>query len=375
MNQPNDNLLSRQTRLYEKLDLAGVDALAVNAGQNFTYLTGLNFYRNERPAIALFVPGKPVTFIIPNFEASKAEAVTFPVQIFTYEENPSLWHIAFEKAIAALNLENSRIGVESGELRVFELRLLEMAAKNATFPSADAIINSLRVCKDNDEIAAIQKAVDIAQEAFLATIKRIKIGMTELELASELTLQLLLAGSDVEIAFSPIIASGPNSANPHATPSERRLEIGDVIIIDWGARHNGYISDLSRTVYLGRCDPEMEKIAKISEEATIAGCRAVRPGVAAGEIDRAARDVIERAGYGAYFKNRTGHGIGLDVHEEPYLFGENHQVLVPGMTITVEPGIYLKGHGGVRFEDDVVVTADGATVLSNLPRQLIAIHL
>lgn len=375
MTQPNDDLLSRQTRLIEKLELAGLKALAVNAGQNFTYLTGLNFYRSERPAIALFAPNKPVTLIIPDFEVSKAQAVSFPVQIFSYGENPSLWQDAFKKAVAALNLENSSIGVESGELRVFELRLLEMAAAGAVFPSADTILNSLRVCKDNNEIAAIQKAVDIAQEAFLATIKRIKIGMTELELASELTMQLLLAGSDVEIAFSPIIASGPNSAKPHATPSDRRLEIGDVIIVDWGARHKGYISDLSRTIFLGRCDPEMEKIAKISEEATNAGCGAVRPGVLAGDIDRAARDVIERAGYGAYFKNRTGHGIGLDVHEEPYLFGENRQILVPGITLTVEPGIYLKGRGGVRFEDDVVVTEDGATILSNLPRQLIAVPL
>lgn len=373
MTHPNSYLVSRQTRLSEKLEQTGLKALAVNAGQNFSYLTGLNFYRNERPAIALFAPHKPVTLIVPGFEVDKAQAVSFPVQIFSYGDNPSSWPDAFKKAAAALDLKGSSIGVESGELRVFELRLLEMAAEGAVFSAADAILNSLRVCKDNNEIAAIQKAVDIAQEAFLATIERIKIGMTELELASELTMQLLLAGSDTEVAFSPIIASGPNSANPHATPSDRRFEIGDVIIIDWGARHKGYISDLSRPIYLGRCDPEMEKIAKISEEATIAGCRLVRPGVLAGEIDRAARDVIERAGYGAHFQNRTGHGIGLDVHEEPYLFGENRQILVPGMTLTVEPGIYLKGRGGVRFEDNVVVTEDGADILSNLPRQLIAV--
>lgn len=373
MTQSLSDLLSRQARLCEKLELAGLKALAVNAGQNFTYLTGLNFFRNERPAIALFAPNKPVTLIVPGFEVGKVQAVPFPVQIFSYGDNPSSWPVAFKKAAAALDLETSSIGVESGGLRVFELRLLEMAAEGAVFPAADAILNSLRVCKDSHEIAAIQKAVDIAQEAFLATIKRIKIGMTELELASELTMQLLLAGSDTEVAFSPIIASGPNSANPHATPSDRRLEIGDVIIVDWGARYKGYISDLSRSLSMGRCAPEMEKIAKISEEATIAGCSVVRPGVMAGEIDRAARDVIERAGYGAYFKNRTGHGIGLDVHEEPYLFGENSQVLVPGMTLTVEPGIYLEGQGGVRFEDNVVVTEEGAKILSNLPRQLIAI--
>jgi Xaa-Pro dipeptidase len=375
MTKSNSDLLSRQTRLSEKLEWAGLKALAVNAGLNFTYLTGLNFHRMERPAIALFAPNKPVTLIVPGFEVGKAQKASFPVQIFSYGENPSSWPEAFRKAAAALDLEGSSIGVESGQLRVFELRLLEMAAPGAVFPAADAILNSLRVIKDNNEINAIQKAVDIAQEAFLFTIKRIKIGMTELELASELTMQLLQAGSDSEVAFPPIIASGSNSANPHATPSDRRLEIGDVVIVDWGARHQGYISDLSRTIVLGRCDPEMEKIAKISEEANIAGCSVVRPGVLAGEIDRAARDVIERAGYGAHFQNRTGHGIGLDVHEEPYLFGENRQILVPGMTLTVEPGIYLEGRGGVRFEDNVVVTENGANILSDLPRQLMVVPL
>lgn len=365
--------VARQNRITGMLDQAGLKALAINAGSNLTYLTGLTFDRMERPTIALLAPGMPVTLVLPGFEVGKTHDLPYPVQTFSYEDNPSSWPAAFKKAAAATKLPGSQIGVESRELRVFELRLLETAAPGAVFPSADHILSSLRLIKDQDEIDAMQKAVDIAEQAFLATIPQVRIGMTELELASILTMQLLLAGSDSDIAFKPIIASGPNGANPHATPGSRQLESGDVVIMDWGARHKGYISDLSRTVVLGRCDPEMSKIAEIVLEATIAGCQVIRPGIMAGEVDRAAREVINQAGYGPYFRNRTGHGIGLDVHEEPYLFGENTQALLPGMAFTVEPGIYLDGRAGVRIEDNVVVSENGVKILSSLPRDLIEV--
>ncbi len=339
MSDANVDYLARQNRVMGMLDQAGLKALAINAGFNLTYMTGLTFDRMERPTIALLVPGLPVTLVLPGFEVGKTHDLPYPVQTFSYEDNPSSWPAAFINAATATKLVGSKIGVESRELRVFELRLLEMAAPGAVFLPADKILNTMRLCKDKDEIAAMQKAVDIAEQAFLATIPQIRIGMTELELASKLTMQLLLAGSDSDIAFTPIIASGPNGANPHATPSSRHFESGDVVIVDWGARHKGYISDLSRTVVLGRCDPEMNTIAKIVLDATVAGCQVIRPGIMAGEVDRAARDVINQAGYGLFFRSRTGHGIGLDVHEEPYLFGENTQTLLPGMAFTVEPGI------------------------------------
>ena len=183
-------------------------------------------------------------------------------------------------------------------------------------------------------------------------------------------MQLLKHGSESELPFPPIVSAGPNSANPHASPSDRKLQGGDLLVVDWGATVDGYISDLTRTFAVGEVEPEFKKIAEIVLRANQAGRAAGRPGVACANVDKAARAVIEQAGYGKYFTHRTGHGIGMEGHEEPYMRGDNMQMLYPGMAYTVEPGIYLPERGGVRIEDNVVVTKDGVDVLSDMPRQL-----
>jgi Xaa-Pro dipeptidase len=203
-----------------------------------------------------------------------------------------------------------------------------------------------------------------------ATLPLIKVGMSERQLASELTLQLLRHGSEPEMPFSPIVASGPNSANPHGTPTDRPLSLGDLLILDWGATVNGYVSDLTRTFAIGEPDPELARIAEIVAAANTAARDIAAPGVPASDVDQAARSVIEQAGYGKFFIHRTGHGLGLEGHEEPYIRGDNDQLLEEGMTFTIEPGIYLPNRGGVRVEDDFVITSDGGESLSNLPRQL-----
>ncbi len=177
-------------------------------------------------------------------------------------------------------------------------------------------------------------------------------------------------GSEPELPFQPIVAAGPNSANPHATPTDRPIQPGDLLIIDWGATHHGYFSDLTRTFAIGEVAPELAHITEVCLQANAAGRAAARPGIPAGEVDAAARKVIEEAGYGEFFTHRTGHGLGLDVHERPFIFGGNPDVLQPGMTFTVEPGIYLPHRGGVRVEDDVVITPEGARSLSDMPRAL-----
>jgi Xaa-Pro dipeptidase len=212
--------------------------------------------------------------------------------------------------------------------------------------------------------------VKIAQGALEAVIPEIKIGMTERELASELVMQLLRYGSESELPFAPIVSGGPNSANPHASPTERKLQAGDLLVVDWGAAHNGYISDLTRTFAVGEVDEEYKKIHKIVQDANAAGRTAAKPGVPCADVDKAARDVIEKSGYGKYFTHRTGHGIGMEGHEDPYMRGDNMQILEPGMAFTVEPGIYLPDRNGVRIEDNVVITETGADVLSDMPREI-----
>ncbi len=346
------------------------DIIALNPSPSLYYLTGLSFHLIERPIIWLFAPDEQPIFIIPELELPKAETSGLSFEPYSYGEDEASREQAFHKVAERLHLNEKRVGIEPLRFRVFELRLLEKAAPRATFSSAETIFTKLRIIKDEKEINAIRGAVEIAEEALKATLPLIRIGMTELEVASELTFQLLRAGSQPEIPFSPIAAAGPNSALPHATPSDRTLQAGDLLVLDFGATCSGYISDLTRTFAIGEYDDETAKIHNIVCQANAAGRDAIRPGIACQELDRAARAVIEGDGYGQYFIHRTGHGFGLEAHEPPSIREGNELALAQGMTFTIEPGIYLPGRGGVRVEDNMVVTQDGGESFSTYPRQI-----
>jgi Xaa-Pro dipeptidase len=363
----------RQARLAQALAAAGMEALALNPGPTLTYLTGLHFHLSERPTLALFAPGAPVRLVLPVLESGKASQLPFESRVFTFDDDPASWPAAYQAAARAARLSGQRVAVEQTRLRVLELRLLEAAAETAQYLAGEAVLAALRMFKDAAEIAAMRRAVAIAQQALAALLPQIQPGQTERQLASELTLQLLRHGSEAELPFAPIIASGPNSANPHSALSDRPLAPGDLLIVDWGAAHQGYFSDLTRTFAIGKPAPELIQIGEIVQAANAAGRAACRPGVTCGEVDAAARQVIEASGYGPYFIHRTGHGLGLETHEEPYIRAGNPLPLAAGMTFTIEPGIYLPGRGGVRVEDNVVATSSGAETLSDTPRHLILI--
>jgi Xaa-Pro dipeptidase len=363
--------LTRQARLAETLGQHGLDALALNPGPTLTYLTGLHFHLMERPVIALFEPGKPPIIILPELEKGKLASLPFTVQAFPFGEDPAHWPEVFEQAAQAAGLDGRKVGVEPTRMRLLEYRYLKHAAPQARYLHADESLAELRMRKDSSEIAAMRKAVEIAQQALLATLPAVRAGVTEKQIAAELTVQLLRAGSEPEFPFSPIVSGGPNSANPHATPTERPLQAGDLLVVDWGAIYDGYVSDLTRTFAIGTVEDEFVQIAGIVAQANAAGRKAAGPEIPAEEVDKAARGVIEQAGYGAYFVHRTGHGLGMEGHEPPYMRAGNSLPLQAGMTFTVEPGIYLPDRGGVRIEDNVVIIADGAECLSDLPRELI----
>ena len=361
---------SRLERLNIALSQAGLDAVVLNPGPTFTYLTGVRFHLMERPVVLLVAPGSQPALILPELELPKVNLFPYKVTAFAYGENPSDWEAVFRKAVSSLGLDGKKIGVEPRQLRLLEFRHVRTGAPEADFPDASQALASLRLRKEESEISAMRRAVKAAQDALEATIPFIRIGMTEKAIAAELNVQLLKHGSESELPFPPIVSSGPNSANPHASPSDRKLQPGDLLVVDWGATVDGYISDLTRTFAVGDPQPELRKIAEIVLAANAAGRAAGRPGVPCSNVDRAARHVIDEAGYGAYFTHRTGHGIGMEEHEEPYMRGDNMQMLYPGMAYTVEPGLYLPGRAGVRIEDYVVVTKEGVEVLSDMPRQL-----
>jgi len=353
---------------------AGLDALALNPGPTLTYLTGLHFHLMERPTVIVFTASGSAQIVLPELEAAKLSGLPYRLDASTYGEDPSTWAGVFQAGLRSLNLvKGSKIAIEPTQMRVLELRLLESAMSGAAFVDGGFLVAGLRMIKDSSEIMAMRKAVDIAQRALQATLPSIQIGMTEKELAAELTVQLLRGGSESKLPFEPIVSAGPNSANPHAAPGDRKLQAGDLLVIDWGASYEGYLSDLTRTFAVGEIEPEFARIAQTVLDANTAGRQAASPEIPAGDVDSAARNVIEKAGYGQFFIHRTGHGLGMEGHEEPYIRKDNKQSLVPGMTFTIEPGIYLPERGGVRIEDDVVITATGCEVLSSLPRQLIRV--
>jgi Xaa-Pro dipeptidase len=366
-------ILSRLANLSQSLQASGLDALALNPAPSLTYLTGLHFHLMERPVLAFFTPDSAPVLVLPELEMLKVQGLPFELRTFSYGEDPSTWDQIFIEAGRSLGLAGKRIGVEPLHMRVLEFNQVKAIAGPVECPDATWLVGHLRIRKDQDEVAAMHKAVRVAQAAIEATLPFIKVGRTEEEIAAELVMQLLRHGSQSDLPFPPIFSSGPNSANPHAVPSERKLQPGDLLVVDWGATVAGYISDLTRTFAVGNVaalDQEYRKIHQIVLEANAAGRAAARPGLPCANVDIAARTVIENAGYGQYFTHRTGHGIGMEAHEDPYMRGDNLQLLEPGMAFTVEPGIYLPGRNGVRIEDNIVITESGAECLSDMPREL-----
>jgi Xaa-Pro dipeptidase len=355
------------SRIEQALGLAeaeGLDALALVPGPNLSYLTGLSFFLSERPVVALLPLDGKAVIVLPELEAGKAAECGF--QAFPYNDEEG-YALAFHEACAFLELSDARIGVEALRMRLLEARILERFAPGVDCVPVDDLYAELRMIKGVEELNAMRRAVRVAEEAFKDWLPLLRAGMTEREAASRLVGALLGGGAEA-LAFDPIIAAGPRGALPHAVPGERPFQAGDWIVVDWGARVDGYTSDLTRAVVVGESSGTLQHIHSIVVAANEAGRAAVGPGVLAEEVDAAARAVIDATPYGPRFFHRTGHGLGLEEHEPPYLVAGNRLALEPGMTFTVEPGIYLEGVGGVRIEDDVVVTESGSLTLTTLPR-------
>src|SRR5215211_8544517 len=314
---------SRLDKLNASLQSSGLDAVILNPGPTLTHLTGLHFHLMERPVVLMFARDQEPALVLPELELQKVASLPYKLRVFAYPENPAEWEGVFGRAVQSLSLDGKRIGIEPRQLRLLEFRYVKDGAPEADYPDASDVLSAMRLRKDKSEVDAMRRAVKIAQDALEATVPSIKVGMTEKELSSELVGQLLKHGSEPEMPFSPIVSSGPNGANPHASPSDRRLQVGDLLVVDWGAAYDGYISDLTRTFAVGDVQDEYKKIHKIVQEANAAGRAAGKPGVPCAAVDKAARDVIEQAGYGVYFTHRTGHGIGMEGHEEPYMRGDN----------------------------------------------------
>ena len=366
-----EDVVHRQDQLYASMGEENIDALILNPGPSLLYFTGVHFHLFERPILVIFSINKPPTFIIPELEARKVDRLPYSYEVFYYSEDPNTWQSIFSGAIINAGLSGKTIALEPGRIRLLEFQIIENALGTCKLISGERLISCIRMIKSDSEISAIKTAVEIAEDAITSILPIIKPGITEKKVANQLALSIIGAGSDITLPFSPIVAGGPNSANPHAVPTDRRLIEGDLLVIDWGASYHGYFSDMTRTFALGNVDPELSRIAEIVHQANLTGQSVVTPDIEAGQIDHATRNHIQQAGYGEYFTHRTGHGIGLDSHEAPYIREGNDLKITAGMVFTIEPGIYIPDVGGVRIEDNVIVTEKGIESLTSLPRNLI----
>jgi Xaa-Pro dipeptidase len=357
-----------RARLDKLKQISGVDAIALVPGANQKYFTGFDFHTSERPTIAIYANGE-LSFIIPKLEVPQLNARDdLEVQIFSWSDEEG-YEGAYKQAVEALGLAGKQLGVDDRTMRMFEWAGFEQASADVHSVPVGVGLLLIRSQKEADELAAMRQAVAISEQALQNILPRIEDGMTERQIASMLDNELLSLGTQ-GFAFRALVQTGPNSALPHGGVTDRPLQAGEFLLIDYGGMYQNYPADITRTFCIGEPSAEMQKIYDTVLAANQAGIRAAGPGVTCGDVDKATRAVIEAAGYGEYFIHRTGHGLGLETHELPQMASGVDQPLLKGMVFTVEPGIYIPGVGGVRIEDNVAITEDGVEVLTSFPYQL-----
>ena len=342
----------------------GIDCLAIVPGPNLYYITTKNFHLSERPAV-FFIEQDNLTFILPELESQKLSDLE--VNSFTYSDVTGPLQ-AFELFFKDRNF--SKIGIESRIMRHLELDLLSKGFKKVV--DSTHIFADMRIIKSESEVNKIENAVSIAEKSINSIIHKLSSGISEKEFASELVIQLLKNGSGPNLPFSPIVASGINGANPHHFPTDKIIKKDELVIIDWGANYENYFSDITRTFSTGKnIDSRLLDAFESVRLANSAARKKSAHGAKAGDVDLAARSIIEEKGFGDFFIHRTGHGLGLEIHEEPNIKQGEDFILSNGNVYTIEPGIYMPDLGGIRIEDDVLITSSGCRSLTTLPRDLI----
>lgn len=358
----------RIDQLKAELTKANVDLALIMNPANVFYYTGFNSDPHERFMAFAFEPkNEKMTMFVPALdqEAAKNESIVKSVIPISDEQDP------FKILGENINGDIKSIGVETNYVSMFRHEQFQQIFPKGKFTNVEEQINRQRLNKSRKEIGHLQEAVDIIENVLAEGIKQVKIGMTELELAGQLELLMKKFGA-VGPSFSTIVLAGEKSALPHGVPGDRALKRGDFLLIDFGViTKNGYCSDITRTFVIGEASEKQKEIYHTVLESNQAGINAVKAGEPLKKFDIAARDVIENAGYGDFFHNRVGHGLGIEVHEAPSVHKKNEDIAGTGLFFTIEPGIYLPELGGVRIEDEVYINEDGeAEVLTSFPKEL-----
>lgn len=362
-----DKTNHRLARLRARLQDQAFDTFLVLQGENRRYLSGFtggDGQFDESAGALLITPERQLLATDSRYETqARHEAPDF--EIYVYEEG-----LAVSLPEILRMLQTERLGFESVRLSYLQFQRfqdrLTREAPNIAMVPIEGLAEDLRMIKEPLELEAIRKSLALSESVFEGLLGTLRVGTAETELAWAMEKGLREAGAD-SIAFSPIVASGPNAALPHAVPTHRTVREGEPILFDWGARLNGYCSDISRTLVLGSPDDTFGKVYQVAKDAQSMAIEAMKPGVSTQAVDKIARDHIGAKGFKDYFGHALGHGVGLAVHEQPRLSPMRPMDLEVGMVTTVEPGIYIPGWGGVRLENMVVMKKDGAEVLNRHP--------
>lgn len=356
---PSNVIKDRLARCRRAMRKHGIKAYLLTGRTDHHYLTG---FTGEDSAV-LITPGDVHLITDGRFdESSMAECPWAKKRL-----RKGLLHD--EIAAVCKKLKISTLAIQPNMFTLADQASLKKANRTLKLTCAPPIPADLRCIKGTEELAEMKRAILIAEQAFTETVKRIRLGQTELELAARLEYEMKRRGSSAP-AFPTICAEGANAALPHAHPGKRRVKQGSAILFDWGTRVGGYCSDLTRVVCVGSIPPKIAEIYPVVLKAQQKAIAAIKPGVRMCEVDAVARDFIAQAGFGDAFIHGLGHGLGLNVHEAPSLSWRSTEKLKVGMVVTVEPGIYLPGVGGVRIEDDVLVTSTGRRIMSRLKKNM-----
>ncbi|MDQ3916460.1 MAG: Xaa-Pro peptidase family protein [Actinomycetota bacterium] len=345
----------RVARLRDALPGAGVEALLVTNLTNVRYLCGFSGTNGQM----LVTPSSVLFFTDPRYRARAGQLVE-GAEVVVYD---AFLHDSLGPALAGI----AKAGIEAATMTVAQRDQLGEKLPGVELAPTKNLVEELRRRKEPEEVSLLREAVRIGDEAFTWVLDRLGPGRTEREIALDLEVEMRRRGAD-SVAFDPIVGSGPLSAHIHHTPSDRELAPGDLVLLDFGARWQGYCSDLTRTVVLGAAGDHQKDVYATVLASQTAGIDALAPGATGIACDAAARAVIDAAGYGETFGHGLGHGVGLDIHEAPRLHKTSEDTLVTSDVVTVEPGVYESGIGGIRIEDCVLVTGEGSEVLGKAPK-------
>ena len=364
-----DRILNRAQCLRQNLDASNLDALLVSSTTNVAYLTG---FTGDSSVLLL---GRQEDLILSDFRFTTQIAAGMPRSRGLHPAE----HADDESGGCSSrprSLRVRRLGFESAVLSVADFEKLREALPGVALVATAEQVENLRQIKDKEEIAAIREAIEYAEKAYLAVRSAVARGDDGEGSRRPAGIHACGSCGATGSSFPPIVAVGVRSALPHARPTETsRIGDDDFVLLDWGATGRPYKSDLTRVVVTGKVTPEFEKVYRTVLAAQERAIASIRPGVKAHDVDAEARSVIEEAGFGRFFDHGLGHGLGMEIHEAPRLRKESQTILQPGMIVTVEPGIYLPDWGGIRIEDDVLVTSEGCEILTHLPRTLDSVCL